>query len=78
VSVLFGDSFTCCVYSDQKPVHQERGNRRAVAYDEITTATNISPKYQEGHSDGFAWDVRWQGLKPNLLQFVYGPTKVVP
>jgi hypothetical protein len=29
----------------------------------------------DGH---FAWDVRWQGLKPNLLQFVYGPTKVVP
>jgi hypothetical protein len=26
----------------------------------------------DGH---FAWDVRWQGLKPNLLQFVYGPTK---
>jgi hypothetical protein len=29
----------------------------------------------DGH---LAWDVRWQGLKPNLLQFVYGPTKVVP
>ena len=29
----------------------------------------------DGH---FAWDVRWRGLKPNLLQFVYGPTKVVP
>jgi hypothetical protein len=29
----------------------------------------------DGH---FAWDVRWQGLEPNLLQFVYGPTKVVP
>jgi hypothetical protein len=29
----------------------------------------------DGH---FAWDVRWQGLKPNLLPFVYGPTKVVP
>jgi hypothetical protein len=29
----------------------------------------------DGH---FAWDVRWRGLKPNLLRFVYGPTKVVP
>ena len=26
----------------------------------------------------FALDVRWQGLKPNLLQFECGPTKVVP
>jgi hypothetical protein len=29
----------------------------------------------DGH---FAWDVPWQGLKPNLFQLVYGPTKVVP
>jgi hypothetical protein len=29
----------------------------------------------DGH---FAWDVRWQGLKPGILQAVYGPTKVVP
>jgi hypothetical protein len=54
VSVLFGDSFSCCVYSDQKPVHQERGNRRAVTHDRTTTATNISSKYQEGFSDGIS------------------------
>ena len=30
-------------------------------------------------ADGpFTWDVRWQGLKPNLLPFVYGTTKVMP
>jgi hypothetical protein len=26
----------------------------------------------------FAWDVRWQGLKPDILPIVYGPTEVVP
>jgi hypothetical protein len=38
-----------------------------------------SVKCLEFAADGhFAWDVAWQGLKRNLFQFVYGPTKVVP
>ena len=41
----------------------------------VVASVNCLETTADGH---FAWDVRWQGLKPNLLQFVYGPTKVVP
>jgi hypothetical protein len=41
----------------------------------VVASVNCLELPADGH---FAWDVRWQGLKPNLLQFVYGPTKVVP
>ena len=37
-----------------------------------------SVNYLKLPTGAFAWDVPWQGLKPNLFQFVYGPTKVVP
>jgi hypothetical protein len=41
----------------------------------VVACVNCLELPADGH---FAWDVRWQGLKPNLLPFVYGPTKVVP
>jgi hypothetical protein len=41
----------------------------------VVASVNCLELPADGH---FAWDVPWQGLKPNLFQFVYGPTKVVP
>jgi hypothetical protein len=41
----------------------------------VVASVNCLELPADGH---FAWEVQWQGLKPNLLQFVYGPTKVVP
>jgi hypothetical protein len=48
----------------------------SVARDEASTASvNCLELPADGH---FAWDVRWQGLKPDVFSIVYGPTKVVP
>jgi hypothetical protein len=41
----------------------------------VVASVNCLELPADGHLE---WDVRWQGLKPNLLQFVFGPTKVVP
>ena len=38
----------------------------------VVASVNCLELLADGH---FAWDVPWQGLKPNLFQFVYGPTK---
>jgi hypothetical protein len=41
----------------------------------VVASVNCLELPADGH---FAWDVSWQGLKPNLFQLGYGPTKVVP
>jgi hypothetical protein len=41
----------------------------------VVASVNCLELSADGH---FARDVPRQGLKPNLFQFVYGPTKVVP
>jgi hypothetical protein len=41
----------------------------------VVASVNCLETTADGH---FAWDVRWQGLKPGIFQAVYGPTKVVP
>jgi hypothetical protein len=41
----------------------------------VVASVNCLELPADGHLE---WDVRWQGLKPNLLQFVFGPTEVVP
>jgi hypothetical protein len=41
----------------------------------VVASVNCLELPADGH---FAWDLPWQGLKPDIFSIAYGPTKVVP